>query len=204
MIAASQAATPQLVESLLHEARNPLNALAINLGVLTEKLKDDAGSVDPTLEKNLRAMREQVFRVDAILRVFAEFLVTKPAHVPEVNLPDVLERAVEVLGHEARMRRVKVKLEVDKGLIVRLDDPSAMRFLAYHSLYRALLRSSPGTEVEVSLRRSGDRALLRVQDSGGDGEPVAPAKPALEALGRAKSVEVSIHGGRCELEFQAG
>src|SRR4051812_7861377 len=104
VIAASQAATTQLVESLLHEARNPLNALAINLEVLTEKLKDDAGAVDPSLEKNLRAMREQVFRTDAILRSFAEFLVTQQGHFSEMSLPEILERAVEVLGHEARKR----------------------------------------------------------------------------------------------------
>jgi hypothetical protein len=87
---------------------------------------------------------------------------------------------------------------------VRLEDPSALRFLAYHSLLRAVLRSAPGSEVEVSLRRSGERALLQVQDGGGDGEPSALSRPALEALGRAQSVEVSILGGHCELGFKAG
>lgn len=205
MIAASQAVAALLVESLLHDTRNPLNALAINLEVLNEKLKDELGAVDPALEKNLRAMREQVFKVDLILRTFAEFLVLgAPAMLSELGLPDVLARAVEVLGHEARKRRVKVKLDVEPGLSARMDDPAALRFLAYHALLRALMRSEGGGEVQVTLRRAGDRALLRVQDGGGEAEPSPLTQPAMEALGRARSVEVSIHGGRCELGFKAG
>jgi len=194
-----------LVESLLHDTRNPLNALAINLEVLNEKLKDEAGAVDPALEKNLRAMREQVFKVDLILRTFSEFLVVgAPAMLSELGLSDVLERALEVLGHEARKRRVKLKLDVEKGVKVRLDDPAALRFLTYHAVLRGLMRSESGGEVQVALGRTGDRALLRVQDGGGEGEPSPLTRPAMEALGRARSVEVSVHGGRCELGFEAG
>jgi signal transduction histidine kinase len=205
VIAASQAVTPLLVESLLHDTRNPLNALAINLEVLNEKLKDELGAVDPALEKNLRAMREQVFKVDLILRTFSEFLVVgSPAMLSELSLSDVLERALEVLGHEVRKQRVKMKVDVEKGVAVRMDDPAALRFLAYHAVLRALARSEAGGEVQVALRRTGDRALLRVQDGGGEGEPTPLSRPAMEALGRARSVEVSVHGGRCELSFKAG
>lgn len=203
-MAAARAATAHLVESMLHDARNPLNALAINLEVLTEKLKDEGGGLAPALEKNIRAMREQVFRVDAILRTFAEFLVTQPSLVADLPLPQVMERAQDVLGHEARKRRVKISLEVEPGVTARMEDPVSARFLAYQSLLRALLRSEPGTEVKVTLRRSGERAALRVQDGGGGGEPNPLLAPALQALGRARGVEVSIDGGSCVLGFPAG
>jgi hypothetical protein len=75
-----------------------------------------------------RAMREQVFKVDLILRNFSEFLVVgAPSMLSELNLSDVVERALEVLGHEARKRRVKVKAEVEPGLSARLDDPARSR-----------------------------------------------------------------------------
>lgn len=203
VIAASHAAISPLVESMLHDARNPLNAMAINLEVLAEKLKDETGTVDPALEKNLRAMREQVFRADHTLRAFADFLINEPERLPDIPLADVLPRAVDVLGHQARIRRVKLKLEIEPGVAVRLADSAALRFLAYHSILRAVQRSAPGDEVEITLRRAGERAALRVQDVG-DGEPNPFTRPALEALGREQSVEVSVHGGRCELLFKAG
>lgn len=202
-LAASQAATARLVEALLHGTRNLLNAMTMNLGALGEKLKDDSGAVPPTLEKNLRIVRDQVFRVDAILRVFAEFMATRPSQLSELSLAQVLERARQTLEHEARDRRVAVKMDLEPGLQVQLSDPLALRFLAFQALLRALLRSPPGGEVEVGLRRQGDRAVLEVRDAGGDEEPDASPGPALEALGRVRSVEVSIQAGRCELTFPA-
>jgi signal transduction histidine kinase len=205
VIATSHATTAQLVESLLHDTRNPLNAMAINLEVLSEKLKDDSGTVPPPLEKNIKAMREQVFRVDAILRSFAEFLVWRPGQLAEMNLAQVLSCALEVLGHDVRKRRLKVKVDLaEEGLPARLSDPLTLRFLAYQSLHRAVLRSEPGQEIQVALRRDGERTVLKVQDAGGEGEPDPLLRPALEALGRARSVDVSISGGRCELRFAAG
>jgi signal transduction histidine kinase len=204
VLAASQAASAQIVESMLHDTRNPLNALAINLEVLTEKLKDDQGRVPPALDKNLRAMREQVFRVDAILRSFAEFLLTQPNLLTELSLAQVLERAQEVLGHEARKRRIKFVTDLEPGLNARLDDPLALRFLAYQGLLRALQRSEPGSEVSIAFQRQDERAVLRIQDSGGEAEVESLVREALEALGRANAVEVTIHGGRCELAFPVG
>lgn len=204
VMATARAAADNLVESLLHDTRNPLNAMVINLEVLTEKLKDDSGAVPASLEKNIKAMREQVFRVDAILRAFAEFLIQRPAQLGELSLPQVLERAKEVLGHDVRKRGLKIKMALEERLQVRLPDPLALRFLVFQSIRRAVLRSSPDQEIQVDLRRSGDRAVLRVQDGGGEGEPDPRLRSALEALCRERSVDISINVGRCELRFAAG
>src|SRR5687767_9977504 len=43
--AARQAANQRLMDSLLHDVRNPLNALSINLDVLTEKIRREHGEI---------------------------------------------------------------------------------------------------------------------------------------------------------------
>src|SRR5216683_7477105 len=68
--------TSRLMESFLHEARNPLNVLSINVDVLTQRLKTPTAS--QSHDKYLRAMREQIQRVDTIMRDFAEFLSPEP------------------------------------------------------------------------------------------------------------------------------
>src|SRR6476646_8256161 len=75
--AAKYALVQRLIDSMLHDARNPLNALAINLDVLTEKLRGPDRLVPPNQEKNLKAMREQIFRVDGILKTFSDYLAPK-------------------------------------------------------------------------------------------------------------------------------
>ncbi|HXN41127.1 MAG TPA: histidine kinase dimerization/phospho-acceptor domain-containing protein, partial [Myxococcaceae bacterium] len=64
-----------LVLGLLHDARNPLNALAINLEVLTDKLRQSEAPA--TGEKNVKAMREQIRRIDSMLRRFGDFLAPR-------------------------------------------------------------------------------------------------------------------------------
>lgn len=98
----------RLMESLLHDARNPLNAVAINLEVVAEKLKDDEGKIPESVERNLKSMREQVYRVDAILREFSDFIAPRLGTSGDLELGPLLSRALEVVGHEARKRRVKV------------------------------------------------------------------------------------------------
>src|SRR5713101_3913864 len=65
----------RLVDSMMHEARNPLNAIAIHLEIVSEKLRKSGASVN--IDSNLQAMRSQLARVDELLKKFASFMLPK-------------------------------------------------------------------------------------------------------------------------------
>lgn len=200
--AAYQAAS-HLVESLLHDARNPLNALAINLEVLNEKLKDDDGVVPESREKNIKAMREQIFRVDAILRQFAEYIAPRAGTGGEVSLSDVVQRGVEVLGHEARKRRVKLLSSVPPGLRGSARDGAGLRLLVIQTLFRALTRSDPGGDVTVTLQDEGERLILRVRDSLMEGkDPMPDLLPSIGALCHQEGADLHVASGECRIAFR--
>lgn len=191
----------RLMESLLHDARNPLNALAINLEVLTEKLKDDDGKVPESQDKNLRAMRDQVYKVDAILRQFAEYMTPRPSVKGEVNLSETVERALEVVAHESRRRRVKLKAAVEPNLVLSAVEPGSLHQVLMQVLLRALSRAEPGSEASVVLDRSGSGALLTVTDATGDArEPMPLAPAAIERL-MADQGRAQISAGTVQLHF---
>jgi signal transduction histidine kinase len=191
-----------LMDSLVHDVRNPLNALAINLEVLTEKLKAETGEVPPSQEKNLRAMREQVGRVDALLRLFSDFMAPRPAAGPgALSLSEAVHRALEVLGHESRRRRLRLRIQVEADLAAR-GEPAALRFLLLQLLLRAFRRAPAGSEVGVSLRREGGSGLFEVEDSAS--EPPAEDLLLLQSLGgQAQRAEarVQVRGGLCQVAF---
>ncbi|MCI0570564.1 MAG: histidine kinase [Myxococcaceae bacterium] len=193
-----------LVDSLLHDARNPLNALAIQLEVLSERLKVETGQLPAPQDKSLRAMREQVARLDAILRQFGDFMASRRGDAGPVALSGELLRAVELLGHESRRKRLKVRLAVEPELTVGPTDASTVRFLVLQSVLRALWRAEPGTEVSVALRRAGQEVLLEVED--GAGAVPEPAPEVLVALEReASKVGARAHarGGLFQVAFSA-
>jgi signal transduction histidine kinase len=143
-----------LVDALLHEARNPLNALAIHLEILTEKVR--AAPVPmASAEKNLRIMREQVYRVDAILRRFVEFIAPRQSGETEVKLSELSQSALEVLGHQIRKRHLRLTSRIEPDLFVAVRDGSTACFLVLQPILRSINRLEPHSELTVSLKRFG-------------------------------------------------
>ena len=189
----------QLMDSLLHDARNPLNAIAIHIEVLGEKLKDEQGALAPSYAKNLRAIREQVFRVDGILRQFSEFVAPRPGPGGPVSLSDILAKVQGVVGHEMRRRRVEIRWSVEPGVVVRCEDDAALHRLAIQPVLRALARAGQQGEVEVTLVREGTFARLRVREPAQGTSPPEAEAADLGALGARAGAQVRILPGECEL-----
>ncbi|WP_223757352.1 histidine kinase dimerization/phospho-acceptor domain-containing protein [Myxococcus sp. RHSTA-1-4] len=190
-----------LMDSLLHDVRNPLNALAIHLEVLSEKLKAETGQVPASQEKNLKAMREQIQRVDGILRQFSEFIVHRPGTPGEADLSEAATRALGVLAHEGRKRRVQVQVAVEAGVRVRLADTSELGFFLTQALLRAFRRADGGGAVRVRVRAEGDSAVLEVEDTGAPVESQPDVVAALELRCAQLGVEALLRAGQCRLVF---
>lgn len=200
--AALQETSNRLMDSLVHDARNPLNALSINLEVLTEKLKDEDGQVPAKVQKNLKAMRDQIGRVDGILREYAEFMAPRGAANASEDLSALVTRVVGILGHEGRVKRVQARLEIEPGVQVRLEEPALARFLLVQAVFRAMVRAPEGTEVLVTLRRDGAAAFFVVSDGGAENdEPFPLAVQALERASERVGAQIRLRGGEVRLAF---
>ncbi len=203
--AARYSAIPTLMDSLLHDVRNPLNALSINLEVLSEKLKGETGEVPASQAKNIKAMRDQIQRVDGILRQFSEFIVLRGGSAGEVVLSDVAKRSLEVLAHESRRRRIKLQTTIEPDLRVRLQDTSELSFFLVQALLRAFARTEAGLEVAVTVRAEGSQAVLEVTDSAGSAPESAPDVVAALGLRCAQlGVDFQIRAGVCRFIFSRG
>ena len=200
------AAATRLMDSLVHDVRNPLNALAINVEILQEKLSRAAGGEVPASQaKNLQAMREQVARVNAMLGDFARFLAPSPAAAATQSLSTTVRDAVAVLGHAARRARVKVMVDTPEGqAVVEAMDPSGLAFLTLVPVLRALERTPEDGQVKVSVRNEGARQVLHVQDGGREEGDDTEVEQALGAAAREYGAEFHVRGSQLRLSFRAG
>ncbi|MFL5319121.1 MAG: histidine kinase [Myxococcaceae bacterium] len=185
------------MDSLLHDARNPLNALAINLDVLTEKLRGPDRQVPANQEKNLKAMREQIFRVDGILKSFSDYLAPKASSAAGGETPaftDRVVKALDVAGHELRRGRIALRQMVEPNVRTRAQDGTGLNFLPLQALLRAIARTQPGGEISVTLSADSGRAILKIIDTGPDNQEPFPEGPA------ALQLEAERLGGECRLK----
>ena len=188
----------RLVESLMHEVRNPLNALSINLEVLTERMRGQSGGTLPANhEKNLTAIRTQLQRVDATLRAFAEFLCPTVDSQNPTDFSASIVRAMDLLAHETRRGRVTFEHSVVPELSVRFKRSALVPFLALQPLLQSIARSSPGSVINVSwTRMDGEKAAFEVRDASG---VVEPPGVVLEGMKRActdEGLELLSEAGR--------
>lgn len=57
------------IHALVHDARNPLNAISVALEVLTERMKrDGGGQLDVAYARCLGLMRDNIARMDGVLQ----------------------------------------------------------------------------------------------------------------------------------------
>lgn len=196
----------RLMDSLVHDVRNPLNALAINVEILQEKLARASGGEVPAAQaKNLQAMREQIARVNGLLGEFVRFLAPAPVAPAVLSLSQVMREALAVLGHASRRARVKVAADLPEGqTAVAAMDPSALNFLVLVAVLRGVDRTPEDGQVRVSVRDEGARVVLHVQDGGREDGEEGEVEQALGAAAREHGAELHVRGSQLRLSFRAG
>jgi signal transduction histidine kinase len=175
------AALSRLVSGVAHDIKNPLNAMALQLALLTEKLPQGEGS-----GPHLAALREQIGRVNEVVRRFMD--VTDPAApLGYTELGALVADAGALFAHEARRRRMQLVVEPPRGVIRTAGDPARVGSLVLVVLAGAMAATPDGGRVEVAVDCEDGQAVLRLahaisetdRETGYDIEVTAAAAAAL-------------------------
>jgi signal transduction histidine kinase len=154
----------RLVDSMMHEARNPLNAIAIHLEIVSEKLRKSGASVN--VDSNLQAMRSQLARVDELLKKFSSFMLPNKRGDGAFPLSSAVELAIELLDYERRRKNVEVAARIEAGLAVQTAERSAASSLILALLLNSLDRAPSGSRVEVTVAAENGKVAVVISESG--------------------------------------
>ncbi|MFL5767811.1 MAG: sensor histidine kinase, partial [Actinomycetota bacterium] len=170
----------RFVDNASHELRTPVAILKAELDLALSRAR-----TSEELETTLRSAAEET---DHLARLAEDLLVLSrandgglPIHRSEVELPSLV---AEVVRHfEPRAAEARVRLEIGDVPRVAFVDPVRIRQALDDLLDNAVRHTPAGGVVRLSAGRSGDRLLLRVEDSG-DGFPASFIPHAFEAFSR--------------------
>lgn len=187
----SERLVSQLTNGLSHETRNSLNALAIHLEVLADKLRDTGtGEISPHLEKNLAAARFQIRKLSEYVGRFNEFVSRAPE--PR-DLASFVEHAKALCTFQLRRADVVLHVDVPLGIRLAVEPFDALRLLV--ETFLAVADSLPGSPLEVRASVEGPRVVVTIGERGLR-EVRSPARwPQLERI--RPSVE-EVGGSWCE------
>jgi PAS domain S-box-containing protein len=182
----------EFLAMLGHELRNPLSA--VRNAVVTARL--DPSRRDRALDIAYRQTDQLARLVDDLLDVARITRGRMTLRMETVRLAGVVERAVETTRDlvEARAHLLTLVLP-DEALHVN-GDPSRLEQIVVNLITNAAKYTEPGGRIEVTARREGEQAVLRVRDNG---VGIAP-----EMLPRVFDLFAQAHRGPARVEGGLG
>lgn len=192
-----------LAASLTHEIRNPLSSIGVFLQMLPERHQDK-----DFIARFMRIVGGELEKLQALSKNILDFARPGSGRLQSVDLAALAERQRQLLGYQFSRRRVRLELELQRGLWVQAPENELAQVLV-NLLLNALDVSAEGARVRLTLAAEGDEAVLRVRDEGPGVpagleekifDPYFSTKPEGTGLGLALSRRmVEAAGGRLEV-----
>ncbi len=200
-----------LAAGVAHEIGNPLNSLDIHLQLLGRKLRKFSPGDRAPLEENLATAREEIQRLDAILKQFLHAVRPTTPHRERQDLNALLHETLRLLETELSSRDIEVELDLAESLPpVEVDRGQFQQI--FYNLIRNSYQALPAKNGRITIRTGFTDYEYRISiEDNGSGispehmgalfEPYRTTKSSGSGLGLLIVRRIiREHGGEIEIE----
>ena len=205
-----------------HEVRNPLNSMSLQLEMLEEDIisacavgahdTSAASSTDEASLKRVRAVAEQVRRLERITQKYLDVRRAVPVVRQKIDLHELIEKSLSFLSGELQANQIRVELQLAPTPIYVAGDGDALAQVLFNLVRNAIdaMKSVALNRVlRVVTKLESQSVCIAVEDTGPGVnnelkarlfEPFVTDKANGHGLGLSVSRQICIdHGG--ELRF---
>ena len=156
-----------LAAGVAHELGNPLNSLTIHLQLIDRKLRKLKASKETrSLEDSIKICRDEVTRLDGIIKNFLEAIRPRPPDLGEVYLPELIEEVLQFQTRELEDRGIAIEGEMPAGTPVIMADRDQLKQVFFNLLKNAMEAMQPGGRLSLKLRSDDDSVYVAIADTG--------------------------------------
>ena len=162
----------QLTQRLVHEIRNPLSAMDINLQLLQERLR--SRSQDPEIGRYLEIISTETRRLNEVLRNAQVFSKPESPDFETVDLHQIIDQVLFLIKEEALRKRIEIARSLQAEHKMVKADPDQMKQVFLNLLRNSIEAMSEGGKFEVLSRNDSQNKIIGIElvDTG-SGIPMA-------------------------------
>jgi PAS domain S-box-containing protein len=153
------------VAMVSHELRTPLNAI-LGWTELMFRKRDDPEIATRGLEIVARNTRLQAQLISDLLDTSRIVSGKLRLDVHSVHLASTIEAAIETFEHAAQAKGIVIERQLDASIGPMAGDSARLQQVVWNLLSNALKFTPNGGRVRVTLRPTGSRAEIMVEDNG--------------------------------------
>jgi signal transduction histidine kinase len=156
-----------LAAGVAHEIGNPLNSLDIHLQLLGRKLRKLPPGDRGPLEEHLATAREEIQRLDSILKQFLHAVRPTAPHRERQDLHTLLNDTLKLLEPELAARKIAVELDLAESMPPAMVDPGQFQQVFYNLIrngYQAI--SCKDGRITIRTRTNDFETIISIEDNG--------------------------------------
>ncbi len=162
-VATRLAAISRLTGGVAHEIKNPLNAIALRLDFLREKLRDPE---EEDLVKDIDVLSKEVQRLDRVVKTFLDFSRPVEGHFEDVDLAELTREVADLMTPPAQLAHVDMDVESPSGPVPLRGDADLIKQAVMNLVTNAIEAMKEGGQLRLKTARDDGAVTLEVSDSG--------------------------------------
>ena len=155
----------QMAASIAHEVNNPLAGVLVYTQLLAKKITADSLPKEKALDY-LAKMDSELTRSTRLIRNFLDFGRQSPPAFRVVNPNEVIERALSLVAHSAKIQHVEVLKELNSSLPRVMADFDQLQQVCTNLILNAVQAMPDGGRLTLRTSAEGSQLKIEVQDTG--------------------------------------
>ncbi|GJQ58022.1 MAG: two-component sensor histidine kinase [Candidatus Scalindua sp. AMX11] len=155
-----------LAAGLVHEIRNPLHTISVNLQLLNEDLRIDSSKTGKKMLNRVQLLQKEVFRLQDILSDFLRFAKKHELNFVECDINEIIENVLDFITPEAIQHSIRILKNFDANLPKCNLDSNVIKQALLNVILNAQQAMSEGGELMVRTFQNGENIYIDITDTG--------------------------------------
>lgn len=155
-----------LAAGLVHEIKNPLNTLSVNLQLLKEDLKEYNLEKDLKISRRVQVLQKEIGRLENILTDFLRFAKKHELNLEKCDINEVIDSVLDFIAPEIIQKSIRILKSFDAKLPNCYLDRNTIKQALLNIILNAQQAMPKGGELIVRTNKDGEYILIDITDTG--------------------------------------